>query len=127
MRVLIVEDSPTDLMLLRRVLAREFPWLEVHHEADGIEAREYLLSCASTQSLPGLVLLDLGLPGLSGAELLLEIQGAPELRSLYVVVMASSPTAIDIVRSQGVQPDAFIEKPVGSEQLGELLARRQSE
>lgn len=127
MRILIVEDSLTDWMLLRRVLTREFPWLEVHYEADGIEAREYLLSCVSTQSLPSIVLLDLGLPGLSGAELLREIQGAPELRSLHVVVMASSATAIDIVRSQGVQPDAFIEKPVGGEELGELLARRRSE
>lgn len=121
MRLLVIEDSPSDWALLSRVLAHQFPELDVHREVDGLGARDYLYDCVENRRLPRLVLLDIGLPGLSGDELLREINDTQALRSIYVAVMASSATSIEILRKRGVKPQVFVEKPIDNATLTGLL------
>ena len=59
--------------------------------------------------LPDLVILDLNLRKVDGPEVLSFIRNTPELRSLRVIVVSSSPE--DVMKSSAAEADCYIEKP----------------
>ena len=90
-RILIVEDSPSDVRLVREALRASEFIVRLSVCKDGVEALEYLHHCKSGQSpLPDLILLDLNLPLKSGHEVLNEIKHDPQLKKIPVLIMTSS-------------------------------------
>src|SRR5438270_815983 len=67
--------------------------------------------------LPGLVLLDLGLPGLSGFQVLSWLRSQEKLRHLPVVVLTASVFSADVKRAYQMGANSFLVKPV---ELSEL-------
>jgi CheY-like chemotaxis protein len=61
------------------------------------------------QPLPDLVILDLNLRKVDGPEVLAYIRRTPELQSLRVIILSSSPE--DVMKSNAEQADYYIEKP----------------
>jgi CheY-like chemotaxis protein len=97
LRVLLVEDDPDHLFLIRRALADlDGATVAVDEAANGEQAMTYLERARFDEgALPQLVLLDLKLPRLDGFEVLRRIRADSLLRSLPVVVLTSSEQDTD--------------------------------
>lgn len=113
--LLLVEDNPDDeeltVMALRDAGLRN----EIQVARDGAEALEYLLGDGaetSTRPLPAVVLLDLMLPKVDGFGVLERLRGDERTRLLPVVVLTSSNTEEDIVRSYELGVNSYVRKPV---------------
>ena len=114
-RTLLVEDNPGDADLTRELL-EEGPWnIEVTIVPNGAEAVSRLLRQPPYESepLPDLILLDLNLPGLSGAGVLEQRALHPELRRIPVLVLTSSDARSDIRQSYELGANCYLIKPMG--------------
>lgn len=103
--VLIVDDDPEVLHALRELL--EIHGYPVRQATNGSEAMDAL----STGLLPGLVIVDLRMPVMSGWELVEVLRGDPELRKLPVVVLSAD------LDGRRLDVTAFLSKPVRPEHL----------
>jgi CheY-like chemotaxis protein len=115
-RVLLVEDNPGDVDLIRDSLEEVAPHLEITVVGDGAQALSYLAAREATAAdrpgpLPDLVLLDLNLPKIGGHEVLSEARKTSDLRSLPIVVVTSSDAMRDIVTSYALGANSYVTKP----------------
>jgi two-component system response regulator len=111
-RVLLVEDDSNDMDLTLFAFKQCcFPY-PVDVARDGAEAWERL---SSAHELPGLVLLDLNLPKLSGLEVLARMRADPRLKRLLVVVLSGSDEPRDKKEAARLGAVRFFNKPVGLE------------
>jgi CheY-like chemotaxis protein len=108
--VMLVEDDPGDVVLVREAFARDERVKEIRVAGDGVHALEQLRD--PDTPLPDLILLDLNLPRMDGRELLAEIKGDPRLGRIPVVVLTTSQAQKDIVRSYELHASAYVSKPV---------------
>ncbi len=81
---------------------------------NGEDALDFLHGRGEYESnaCPDLVLLEPQLPGKSGMEILSELNDEPALAEIPVVVLTGSDAEEDIVKSQDVDADHYIQKPV---------------
>jgi two-component system cell cycle response regulator DivK len=79
---------------------------------------------ALRRDLPDLVVLDLGLPGMSGMDLLRAVRADETMRGLPVVVVTASAMSGDRQRALDAGADAFVPKPIDTRTLPGLLARQ---
>jgi CheY-like chemotaxis protein len=117
--ILLVEDDPGDVILVREALANPPSGRSIEVARDGVEALARLRDPA--QPLPDLVLLDLNLPRKDGREVLAEIRGDPRLRMLTVVVLSTSEAHLDIARSYELHANAYVTKPVELESFRRVV------
>ena len=109
-RVLVVDDEPTMLRGLRvNLTARGY---EVDAAADG----ETALDLAATHR-PDVVILDLGLPGIDGLDV---IRGLRGWTAVPIIVLSAREQEPDKIAALDAGADDFVTKPFG---MGELLAR----
>jgi two-component system response regulator len=134
--ILLVEDDEEDILLTRRALKKANLWNTVQVARNGQEALDYLyhqdkFSSQNEYPAPGLILLDLSLPGIDGREVLEKISSDPERRQIPVVIVSTSDYEkdIDFGRAHGVKnyvikpirPDNIIEAIGGMEQFSIIL------
>jgi chemotaxis family two-component system response regulator Rcp1 len=113
--VLLVEDSPGDVRLTREAFKDAKVHINLHVATDGIEAMAFL-GCKGEYAgvpRPDLILLDLNLPKKDGREVLEEIKNSPALKSIPVVILTTSDSEQDILRSYRLHANCYITKPVG--------------
>jgi chemotaxis family two-component system response regulator Rcp1 len=111
-RILLVEDSPSDVRLMREALNATSLPVHVTLARDGVEAIDLLRQAdLGLASLPDLVLLDLNLPRKNGREVLAEIKASPNWRHLPVLVMTSSRADEDIQQAYNLNANSYITKP----------------
>jgi two-component system response regulator len=111
--ILLVEDSPDDVLFTLRAFERNKISNEVVVAADGEQALEYLLPADEAKALtPALVLLDVNLPKIDGLEVLRRIRSHPRTTGLPVVVLTTSNEERDIVESYRMGANSFVRKPV---------------
>ncbi|BCL79436.1 DNA-binding response regulator [Ktedonobacteria bacterium brp13] len=109
-RILIVDDEIEILRALHRSLAAH--GYDIFEASNGEEALE-----AVAHSRPDLILLDLGLPGISGLEVCRRVR---EQSSLPIIVLSVKDTEHDKVLALDLGADDYISKPFG---MNEVLAR----
>lgn len=118
-QVLVVEDNPGDVRLVREVFdeAGFSNYLSV--VVDGEQALDFLRKKGrfSQAPQPGLVILDIGLPGKSGLEVLREIKQDHNLRRIPVLILSSSNARADILKGYELYANAFITKPGSLDQF----------
>ncbi|QRV16292.1 response regulator [Haloterrigena salifodinae] len=113
--VLLVEDDPRDVDLLRDAFERVETNREtrLHAVASGSDALSFL--CRSIESdsgpLPNFVLLDPDLSTRGGVEILEAVTDDPKLRRLPIVVLTDSDRSDDIVRCYEARANAYLTKP----------------
>jgi CheY-like chemotaxis protein len=126
--VLLVEDNPADARLTREALSECKLTLNVHAVRDGEEAMAFLRREGPFHNvrLPDLILLDLHLPKKNGREVLADIKNDPELKTIPVVVLTSSKSEEDILRSYQLHANCFVSKPLGLEEFQRVVAEIES-
>jgi len=117
LEVLLVEDSPGDVRLTREALKDAKVHVNLHVAPDGAEAMAFLRREGQYGSVPrpDLILLDLNLPKKDGREVLAEIKESPSLKSIPVVILTTSASEADILRSYRLHANCYITKPVDLE------------
>jgi CheY-like chemotaxis protein len=121
--VLLVEDDPGDVLLIREA----FEFNKVHNNlnvvSDGEQALAYLRGEGeyAGSNRPDLVLLDLNLPRKDGREVLAEVKGDPSLRAIPIVVLTTSEAEEDVLKSYELHANAYVTKPVDFERFVSIV------
>ena len=117
-RVLVAEDDPHDVTLLRRAFKKRPAW-EIAVVYDGMEAINYLFKHEKYTDVwrPDLFILSLQMPLIHGHEVLEQIKDIPYLASIPVVIWTASQREEDIARAYERGAAAFISKPVGDDEM----------
>lgn len=122
LRILLVEDSPSDVRLVREALKNTAVHLHLTIAGDGVEAMDYLHQTESgIAPRPDLILLDLNLPRKNGREVLAEVKSSPALRQIPVLVMTSSRAEEDVAAAYALKANCFITKPSDLEEYQSVV------
>lgn len=108
--VLVVDDSPTALRLIR--LAVEAGGYRVLTASDGNEAID-----VAQRERPDLVVLDIILPKKNGFQVCRHLKALPETGGIKVVLLSSKSHEMDILWGKRQGADGYLTKPFESEQL----------
>ncbi len=121
--VLLVEDDPGDAELTREFLEEGKIMVNINVVEDGVEAMAYLRQegAYAGAMLPDLILLDLNMPRKDGREVLSEIKSDNILRHIPVVVLTTSDTDEDILKSYNLGANCYVTKPVGLDQFSHIV------
>jgi CheY-like chemotaxis protein len=124
-KILLVEDSEHDIELTISALDGNNLANKVDVARDGADALDYLFRRgAFADRAPGnpiVVLLDLKMPRVDGLEVLRQMKGSPELKSIPVVMLTSSREEQDLIRSYELGVNAYVVKPVNFSQFLESV------
>jgi CheY-like chemotaxis protein len=122
---MIVEDDPAHAELMTEALRRSGIVNPTVVMRDGLAAASHLARSAGvgaeSADRPVLILLDLGIPGLAGLDLLVVIRQAAGPRDLPVVVLTGSAESADIDRAFDEGANAYLVKPVAFKALADTL------
>ncbi|MCI0497971.1 MAG: response regulator [Thermoplasmata archaeon] len=124
--ILLVEDDPNDVLLIRRAFKKAELANPVQVVQDGERALDYLGGSGEFADRvryphPVLVLLDLKLPKNTGFEVLAWIRRHPGLKRLPVVVLTSSREVADINRAYELGANSYLVKPVNFDSLLDMV------
>lgn len=108
-RVLLVEDEPLTAEVFAKALSRDGHVVDVAR--DGLQALRRL-----RERLPSLVVLDMSLPALSGAEIVRELRSAGH-GDLPIVVVSGSPRVESALTEHELRPGAWLVKPIKPREL----------
>ena len=115
--ILLVEDSPEDFEATQRAFRKSGLKNPLLRCEDGDEALDYLhrrgqYADPASSPRPGVILLDLNLPGTDGRQVLNEIKRDEHLRDIPVVVLTTSADERDITACYRAGANSYIQKPV---------------
>ena len=112
MEVLLVEDSPGDVRLTQEAFRESN--VQLHVASDGVEAMAFLRHEGDhvRAPRPDLILLDLNLPKMDGREVLAQIKADRSLKTIPTVILTTSESEADIVKSYQLQANCYLSKPV---------------
>ncbi|HTW91147.1 MAG TPA: response regulator [bacterium] len=121
--ILMVEDSAGDAELMLDFLEQSKVKNRIHWVKDGEAAMAFMHREGeyADKPTPDLILLDLNLPKKDGREVLSEVKADPRLSSIPVVILTSSKSETDIVRSYRLQANCYITKPVDLDQFVKVI------
>jgi len=124
--ILLVEDNPADVRLIREAFKDNKTKNDFHVEQDGEAAINYLNNLKSNgngngTTRPDLIILDLNLPKINGFEVLEKIKSNPVLKSIPVVVLSTSDSEEHIYKSYNLNANCYITKPVDFNQFLDVV------
>lgn len=112
--ILIIEDSEDDFEATKRAFGKTNLKNPIEHASCGEEALVFL---QTTNSLPGIILLDLNMPGMDGRKTLEIIKNDSRLNKIPVVILTTSMDERDIASCYASGANTYIQKPVNFEGL----------
>ena len=125
MRILLAEDNPADVYLLRESL-RSHPTVELEVVYDGEEALDFVFrrNSFAHAAKPDLIVLDLNLPKSDGNEVLSAIRSTSDLSDVPVMILTSSDSPKDRTLALMLGANSFLTKPSDLDQfmaLGDVI------
>ena len=115
-RILIVDDSPSQLMGIRRIVEK------LGHEAltaeDGAAGVE-----AAKREIPDLILMDVVMPNLNGFQATRSITREPTTKHIPVILVTTKDQDTDRVWGMRQGAKAYITKPFSESELSELITQ----
>ncbi len=118
-RILMIEDNPGDVRLLRDALKELKAPVEIRVAPDGAEGLKIIFNTDLVPEPwhPDLIFLDLNLPKVGGHEVLLRLKSDPDKRLIPVIILSSSRAENDINRAYDAHANAYIRKPTSLDDL----------
>ena len=114
MKVLVIEDDPTDLKLMGAVLKIS------GHSVDGRNTAEDAMEAIAADQ-PDVILLDLRLPGMDGLTLVRQLKANAATRQIPIVAMTAYPDNYQREELLAAGCDAYIVKPIDTRELPNQL------
>jgi len=123
MEVLLIEDNPGDVRLVKEVFKDSQVPYHLSVARDGSEAVSFLkkLGPYADAPAPRLILLDLSLPKKGGLEMLQELSPELSKNGVRVVILTNSEAETDLDESFTLGAVSYMVKPIDSEKLNLLL------
>ena len=111
--ILVIEDSKTDIFLIREALSSSQVTANVHVVRDGYAATNFFDAADADPNAPcpDIILLDLNLPMKSGAEVLQHLRESDRCKMAQVLVISSSDSARDRASVEGLSATGYFKKP----------------
>ena len=125
-RILVAEDDADDRLMIQDAFEESRLGNPVDFVEDGMQLMEYLNRQGEYANLadhpyPGFILLDLNMPRKDGREALMEIKADPRLRSIPVVILTTSKSETDVLRSYDLGANSYITKPITFQALVDVM------
>ena len=121
LRVLVVDDSRSDVRLLEEAFAATGTPTEVSTASGGEEALEMLHQASRPK--PHLVLLDINMPRVSGHDVLCDIKKSDDLRSTIVLMFSSSASQADVSKAYESFANGYLIKPTDLDAYYEIARK----
>lgn len=120
--VLMADDDEDDRLLAEDAIAESLLENPIYFVENGQQLLDYLrgkhkYADREAYPFPGLVLLDLNMPGMDGPTALHEIRSDPNLRHTPIVVFTTSNSHIDVLQTYKLGANSYITKPVEFDSL----------
>lgn len=124
--ILYVEDDDSYAQMMEHVLRKSGFNHKLVHVSSGAQAKAYLtgegeFSVRDRYPLPGLILADLKMPGMTGLELLQWVRSQSEHRLIPFVILTSSEDLKDVTRAYQLGANSFLVKPPSVADLVEMM------
>lgn len=123
-RILVADDDADDRLLIQDAFEESRLGNPVDFVEDGVELMDYLHKRGNYEiadhCLPGIILLDLNMPRKDGRTALKEIKQDPAFKKIPIVILTTSKSEEDILRTYDLGVNSFITKPVTFDQLVEV-------
>ncbi len=124
--ILVVDDDPEDVLLLKQALLRNGHSLPVHHCQNGAEAISYLAGAApfgdrALYPFPRVLITDLKMPKCNGFELLEWLRGHPQCGAIPAIVLSGSAEESDVRRAFELGAKSYFQKPSSFESFVSLM------
>jgi CheY-like chemotaxis protein len=126
--ILIVEDSPEDFEAAVRAFSKAKVPNPIYRFSYGEDAFDFLKQRGryfkhGAEARPGLLILDLNLPGTDGLRMLQEIRADPVLKAIPVIIFSTSSSAREIEACYLAGANSYIVKPSSPDELFEVIRR----
>jgi two-component system, chemotaxis family, response regulator Rcp1 len=111
--VLLVDDNPADVVLVREALTGSRHQSHISNVADGEQAMAFLRRAGQyiNAPRPDLIMLDLNLPKKDGRAVLAEVKADAKLRAIPVVIFSTSRSILEIAHSYELGANCYVSKP----------------
>lgn len=120
--ILLVEDNLADVKILQRALAHAAIHADLVVMRDGQQALDYLTEGAADNGRrPDLVILDLNLPRMTGAEFLRQLRASANASTLPVLALSTSRRAQCVREAYAAGVNGYLEKPREFDRFVEVL------
>ena len=121
--LLLVEDSRADARLIMEVFKEEKVAVDIEVVRDGEQAMDFLFKRGeySTAATPNLILLDLNLPKKDGREVLEEVKKDAELSSIPIIILTTSQSEEDVIKSYKLHASCYVTKPIDLEHFVKVI------
>jgi two-component system, chemotaxis family, response regulator Rcp1 len=122
-KILLVEDSPSDVRLTQEALKDTKIPHEMFVVNDGEQAMAYLKECyeRGASHVPNVILLDLNMPKKNGHEVLAEIKEVKDFAHIPVILLTVSQQDKDIMEALTLRMNYYLRKPIESDRLAVLI------
>lgn len=123
--ILLVEDNPGDVTLMNYAIGKLGITSRCHHVSDGDQAIRFLRQLAPFADMPkpGLILLDLNLPRLSGRQVLEVIRSDASLAKIPVFLLSSSEFFEDVDGLMTRHATGYFTKPTRFKEYEEIFKK----
>ena len=138
--ILLIEDNPADVELVREILCQLQVPVYIHNENDGENAMSILMSRTGKTEVnifdalngvevpiivdicrPDLILLDLNMPRKDGFEVIQEVRSMSDICVIPIVVLTTSTNDSDVERAYKYGANSYITKPVDFDEFVEII------
>lgn len=114
--IVLADDNPDDCELIKEAWAESPVGDRLRLVDNGTELLDYLyrrgpFESSATSPRPSVILLDLNMPGMSGAEVLMEMKRDSGLACIPIVVLTTSKAPKDILQTAGLGVNGYMQKP----------------
>lgn len=123
--ILLVEDNKGDIRLTQEAVKESKLLINLSVVMDGVEAIEFLRKNGKYKDeiRPDIILLDLNLPKMDGRQVLAEIKNDPDLKLIPVVILTTSRSEEDLLKSYGLHANCYINKPLEFEKFIQVVQK----
>ncbi len=121
--LLLVEDNPGDVLLLKEFLKGVKTLFNMHVAEDGEDALSFLNKGDKFRDSPrpDMIILDLNLPKVDGFEVLQQVKQHPVLKRIPVIILTSSHAETDIARAYELHANCYLTKPSELSEFSEAV------